>query len=96
MAIMKIYKIYDETAETHTHIIIENAMTLVRNYVVNYKHEHLNHIATQISIIEQAIITETGDIIINERAKNTEKTLAKLLEDYDTYMEVQHADKEMA
>lgn len=92
---MRIMKIYDKTAETHTHVIIENQMTLVRNYVTNYKPEHLNHIAIQILITEEAYITELGDIVLNVHAEDTEKTLAKCLEEYDTYMERQYSDKEM-
>lgn len=92
---MRIMKIYDKTAETHTHVIIENQMALVRNYVTNYKAEHLNHIAIQIMITEEGYITEGGDIVLNVHAKDTEKTLAKCLEEYDSYIESLHSDKEM-
>ena len=80
---MKILKIYDCTAETHTHIIIENVMTLARNYVTNYKPEHLNHIASQITVSEQGIITDKGEIILAEN--KIEKRLDDILEMYEEY-----------
>ena len=89
---MKILKIYDCTAETHTHIIIENVMTLARNYVTNYRPEHLHHIASQITVSEQGIITDKGEIILSEHI--IEKRLDDILEQYDEYVAENHANME--
>lgn len=89
---MVIVKIVDTTADVTTHAIIENVHTLTRNYVTNYRAEHLNHIATQIEITVVAKINDAGNVIASEQPT---KTLAKCLEEYDSYMEKRYSQTEM-
>ena len=85
-----IVKITDLTSEESTIIIVENLLTLARNYVTNYKAEHLHHVASQIEIKVLGTVSEKGISIEQDKGQR----LDELLEKYDEYMIENHHNME--
>ena len=85
-----IVKITDLTSEESTIIIVENLVTLARNYVTSYKAEHLNHIASQIEIKVLGTVSEKGISIEQDKGQR----LDELLEKYDDYVTENHSNME--
>lgn len=85
-----IVKITDLTPDQSTVIIVENLLTLARNYVTNYKAEHLHHIANQIEIKVLGTVNEKGISIEQDKGQR----LDELLEKYDDYVTENHHNME--
>ena len=85
-----IVKITDLTPDQSTVIIVENLLTLARNYVTNYKPEHLHHIAIQIEVKVLGTVNEKGISIEQDKGQR----LDELLEKYDEYMIKNHHNME--
>lgn len=85
-----IVKITDLTPEESTIITVENLLTLARNYVTNYRAEHLNHIASQIEVKVLGTVSEKGITIEQDKGQRLDEILKK----YDEYVTENHKNME--